>query len=57
MRDNLPGSSGTAHVVCPNRVPVVIGHTFTCQLTDAGSYTKAMIKIIDDDGGFHMSFS
>jgi hypothetical protein len=57
VRDNLPGTSGGAHVACPNRVPVVIGHTFTCRVTRAGSYSRALITIVDDDGGFHMSFS
>jgi len=57
VRDNLPGTSGAAHVVCPNHVPVVIGRSFSCTLTRAGSYTSARITIVDDDGGFHMSFS
>lgn len=57
VRDNLPGASGAAHVVCPNRVPVVIGRTFTCRVADGGSYTRALITIIDEDGGFHMGFS
>lgn len=57
VRDNLPVTSGGAHVACPNRVPVVIGHTFTCRVTKASSYSRALITIVDDDGGFHMSFS
>jgi hypothetical protein len=57
VQSNLPTASTTAHVVCPNHVPVVIGHTFTCRLTDAGPDTKALITIIDGDGGCRMSFS
>ena len=57
VQGNLPGSPTGAHVACPNRVPVVIGHTFTCQVSGAGSATKALITIVDDDGGFRMSFS
>jgi hypothetical protein len=57
VQSNLPGTAAGARVVCPNHVPVVIGHTFTCRLTDARSDTKALITIIDDDGGFRMSFS
>jgi hypothetical protein len=48
----MPGSPTGAHAVCPNRVPVVIGHTFTCQVSGAGSTTKALITIVDDDDGF-----
>lgn len=54
---NLPGTPSGAKVVCPNRVPVVIGHTFTCQVSGAGATTKALITIVDGDGGFRMSFS
>jgi hypothetical protein len=54
VQGNLPGSPAGAHVVCPNRVPVVIGRTFTCQVSGASSTTKALITI---DGGFRMSFS
>jgi hypothetical protein len=57
VQGNVPGSPAGAHAVCPNRVPVVIGHTFTCQVSGAGSTTKALITIVDDDGGFRMSFS
>jgi hypothetical protein len=57
VKGNLPGSPTGAHVVCPNRIPVVIGHTFTCQVSGTGSTTKALITIVDDDGGFRMSFS
>jgi uncharacterized protein DUF4333 len=57
VQSNLAGTAAGAHAVCPNHVPVVIGHTFDCRLTDAGSDTKALITIIDDDGGFRMSFS
>jgi hypothetical protein len=57
VQGNLPGSPTGAHVVCPNRVPVAIGHTFTCQVSGAGSSTKAQITIVDDDGGFRVSFS
>jgi hypothetical protein len=57
VQGNLPGSPTGAHVVCPNRVPVVIGHTFTCQVSGAGSTTTGLITIVDDDGGFRMSFS
>jgi hypothetical protein len=57
VQGNLPGSPTGAHVACPNRVPVVIGHTFTCQVSGAGSTAKALITIVDDDGGFRMSFS
>ncbi|MGZ4178871.1 MAG: DUF4333 domain-containing protein [Solirubrobacteraceae bacterium] len=57
VQSNLPGTAAGAHVVCPNHVPVVIGHSFTCGLAGAGSYTKALITIVDDDGGFRMSFS
>jgi Domain of unknown function (DUF4333) len=57
IESNLPATATTAHVLCPNHVPVAIGHTFTCRLTDAGSSTKALITIVDDDGGFRMSFS
>jgi hypothetical protein len=35
----------------------VIGHTFACRLTGAGTYRRALITIIDGDGGFRMSFS
>ena len=57
VKGNLPGSPTDAHVVCPNRVPVVIGHSFTCHMSGAGSTTKALITIVDEDGGFRMSFS
>jgi hypothetical protein len=57
VQGNLPGAPAGAHVVCPNRVPVVIGHTFTCQVSGASSTTMALITIVDDDGGFRMSFS
>ena len=57
VQGNLRGSPAGAHVVCPNRVPVVIGHSFTCRTSGAGSTTKALIMIVDDDGGFRMSFS
>jgi hypothetical protein len=57
VQSNLPTNPTAAQVVCPNHVPVVIGHTFTCRLADAGADSKALITIIDGDGGFRMSFS
>lgn len=50
-------SGGGARVTCPNHVPVVIGNSFSCTLTHAGSYSRARITIVDGDGGIRMSFS
>jgi hypothetical protein len=57
VRANLSSTAAGAHVVCPDRVMVVIGDTFTCRLTHAGPYRSARITIIDSDGGFRMAFS
>ena len=55
VKANAPAAGARGR--CPNHVPVVIGHTFTCRLTGAGTATKALITIIDGAGGFRMSFS
>jgi hypothetical protein len=57
VQANLSSTAAGAHAVCPDRVPVVIGHTFTCRLTNGGPYRSARITIIDSDGGFRMAFS
>jgi hypothetical protein len=57
VQANLSSTAAGAHVACPDRVAVVIGHTFTCRLTNAGPYRSARITIIDSDGGFRMAFS
>jgi Domain of unknown function (DUF4333) len=54
---SLPVTATAPHAACPNHVPVVIGHAFTCTLTGAGRYTHARVTIVNGDGGFRLTFS
>lgn len=53
----LPRKATSRGADCPNHVPVIIGNAFTCELRNAGRYTKAQVTIVDGDGGFRFAFS
>jgi hypothetical protein len=49
------GTSATA--LCPERIPVVIGKQFYCTVTDSfGRHSRALVTIVDADGGFRLRF-
>lgn len=52
-RRGIPSSA-----VCPERVPVVIGHRFDCKVVENATHrASANVTIVDSDGGFTLRFS
>lgn len=44
--------------VCPEQIPVVIGHRFACKLVEnATRHTSATVTIVNSDGAFTMRIS
>ena len=48
------GADGVANVRCPDRVPVTVGTTFTCDAAIDGDPVKVPVRVTGTDGGYEV---